>query len=263
MLGRRAFFREKIMPALSETPSRRTVVVTGASSGIGATLAERLGRGGWRVAALGRNMDELERVAARSGPDCLVVKVDVAREDEVVAAFETIGREFGQIDALAACAGISDSTPFLDIDAELFSRILSINTVGTFLCMREAVKIMRDGGRICTVSSVAGLRGGGVFGTAAYSASKGAIIALTKTAARTLAERRITVNCVVPGSTQTPMLEPFWVDEAQRQRVTSMIPLGRPGLPEEVASAIEWVLSPEAGFMTGSTVVVDGGLTMW
>lgn len=250
------------MPPSSEATPPRTVVVTGASSGIGAALAIRLGQSGWRVAALGRNTVELDRVAASAGSGCLPIKADVAREDEVVAAFATIGREFGGIDALVTSAGVSDSTPFLEIDAELFSRILSINTVGTFLCMREAVKIMRDGGRICTVSSVAGVRGGGVFGTAAYSASKAGIIALTKTAARTLAERRITANCVVPGSTQTPMLEPFWVDEAQRRRVTAMIPLGRPGLPEEIAAAIEWVLSPEAAFMTGSTIVVDGGLTM-
>lgn len=254
------------MPTSSQASSgqapSRTVVVTGASSGIGATLAERLGRGGWRVAALGRNGDELARVAAKAGPDCLPLKADIASEDDVVAAFAAVAGAFGQIDALVTCAGISDSTPFLDIDAELFSRILSVNTVGTFLCMREAVKIMRDGGRICTVSSVAGLRGGGVFGTAAYAASKAGIVALTKTAARSLAERRITANCVVPGSTQTPMLEPFWVDEAQRNRVTGMIPLGRPGLPEEIASAIEWVLSPEAAFMTGSTIVIDGGLTM-
>jgi len=242
---------------------QRAAVVTGASSGIGKVLAARLGRDGWRVAAMGRNREALDSLAREIGSDCLPVVADLADEAEVVRAFATVASEFGRIDALAACAGIADSTPFEEIDSALFQRILQVNTVGTFLCVREALKSMESGGRICTVSSVAGIRGGGVFGTAAYAASKGALIALTKTVARMLAPRNITANCVVPGSTHTPMLDQFWDDEAQRARVRAMIPLGRPGTPDEVASVIQWVLSEEAGFMTGSTVVIDGGLCMF
>lgn len=247
----------------TERSTLRHVVITGASSGIGATLARRMGRKGWRVAAMGRKRDELDRLAQDIGPGCLPVVADITDEADVVRAFAEIAGAFGRIDALATCAGIADSTPFEEIGTALFQHILQVNTVGTFLCLREALKSMDRGGRICTVSSVAGLRGGGVFGTAAYSASKGALIALTKTTARMLAPRGITANCVVPGSTHTPMLDQFWHDEAQQARVRGMIPLGRPGTPDEIASAIEWVLSEEAGFMTGSTMVVDGGLSMW
>ncbi|HUH48505.1 MAG TPA: SDR family NAD(P)-dependent oxidoreductase [Mycoplana sp.] len=250
------------MPTDTLSKATRTVAITGATSGIGFRLAERLGAKGWSVAALGRNRRELDRLAAAIGDRCLPIEADVSDETEVIRAFAEIARVFGRLDALAACAGISDATPFEEIDAEHFTRILQVNTVGTFLCMREALKTMESGGRICTVSSVAGVRGGGVFGTAAYSASKGALIALTKTAARTFAPRNITVNCVVPGSTHTPMLDQYWNDEAQRERVRAMIPIGRPGTSDEIASAIEWVISEESGFMTGSTIVVDGGLTM-
>ncbi len=169
----------------------------------------------------------------------------------MVAAFATVASAFGDLGALAACAGISDSTPFLELTAAVFERIYRINTVGTFLAMREAAKLMPSGGRICTVSSVAGLRGGGVFGTAAYASSKGGVIALTKTAARSLAGRGIAVNCVVPGPAHTAMLEPFWQKADDRERVERMIPLGRPGEAGEIAAAISWLLSPNASFVTG------------
>ena len=251
------------MSAEQKPSSSRTIIVTGATSGIGLAIARRRAASGDTVIAMGRNTDQLNRLHREFKDRISPIQLDISDEASVIAAFAQAGRDHGRIDAFAACAGIADATPLEEIDAALFARIMAVNAGGTFLCIREAIKLFGEKGRICTVSSVAGLRGGGVFGTAAYAASKGAIIALTKTVARDLAKRGITVNCVVPGSTHTPMLDQFWDSEEQRERIRSMIPVGRPGTPDEVASAIEWVISEEAGFMTGSTMVVDGGLCMW
>lgn len=244
-------------------PKGKVAVVVGAGSGIGASAVAVLAARGWRIAAVDRDLGAASAAADAAGEGHAAFRADISREAEVIETFAAIARTFGSVDGLAACAGVSDSTPFLELDADAFARMFAINTTGTFLAMREAVKLMPDGGRICTVSSVAGLRGGGVFGTAAYAASKGALIALTKTAARTFAPRKITVNCLVPGPVQTPMLEAFWGDEEQRRRVEAMIPLGRPGRVVEVASAIAWMFSAEAAFLTGSTIVVDGGMSMY
>jgi NAD(P)-dependent dehydrogenase (short-subunit alcohol dehydrogenase family) len=235
----------------------RYAVVTGAGQGIGAAVAAALNRHGFQVAAIDRDGD------AAAGAANFSVRADVGEEDQVGAAFRTIAARFPRLDALAACVGIVDVTPLLELTPEIFQRLYQVNVIGTFLCIREAAKLMTAGGRICTVSSVAGLRGGGVFGTGAYAASKAALLGLTKTAARELAKRKIAVNCVVPGPTDTPMLQGFWHDVQARERVQGMIPMGRPGTPEEIAETIAWLLSPAAAFVTGATIVADGGLTMY
>lgn len=241
---------------------RPTVVVVGAGSGIGSAAAEVLASKGWRLACLDVDLAGARTTADRLGDGHIAIQVDIASEESVIAAFREVEERFQRIDGLAACAGISESTPFEQLDAAKFARVFAVNATGTFLVMREAAKLMRDGGRMIAVSSVAGLRGGGVFGTAAYAASKGAVLALCKTAARALAPRKIRVNCLVPGPTQTAMLDAFWGDEAQRRRVEDMILLGRPGQAQEIGNVIAFLLSGEASFMTGSTVVVDGGMVM-
>lgn len=213
----------------SGNAASRRVVITGAGSGIGAAVARVMAEAGWRVAAINRDLARAEAVVTALGDGRVAVAADVGSESEMVAAFARIADRFGGVDGLA-CAGIADSTPLLELTPgpERFEAIHRVNVIGVFLALREAVKLMANGARICTVSSVAGLRGGGVFGTAAYAASKGGVLALTKTAARALAGRRIAVNCVVPGPVQTPMLEPHWARSDDRERVTRMIPLGRP-----------------------------------
>ncbi|MGD1066086.1 MAG: SDR family oxidoreductase, partial [Vulcanimicrobiaceae bacterium] len=131
-----------------------------------------------------------------------------------------------------------------------------------FLCVREAARRMRPGGRICTVASVAGKRGGGLSGTAAYAASKGAVLALTRNAARSLAPLGIAVNCVAPGVTATPMLREPMADGAHRARMEDAALLGRIAEPREIAEAIVWLLSPRASFVEGETLTVDGGLML-
>lgn len=236
-------------------------VVTGGGGGIGAATVARLARENWRIAVLDRDAAAAARVAQAAGSDHISVTVDVSDEAAVQAAFRHIADQFGTIDALATCAGIIDTTPFLDTDAATFRRLHDVNVVGTFLCIREAGRLMPPGGAICTLSSVAGMRGGGLVGTAAYSATKGALLALTKSAARALASRQIRVNCVALGSTDTPMLTLHTSTES-RARIESMIPLGRVGTAEEIAEAVAWLLSPAARYLDGATVVVDGGVVM-
>ncbi len=238
-----------------------TVIVTGGASGIGRAVCEVLARDGWRVAVADR-----DEVGARGVADAVggfPFTVDVAEEASVAALFERAYEAFGgRLDGLATSAGIVDVTPFFELDAAAFRRVHDVNLIGTFLCIREAALRMRDGGRIVTVASVAGKRGGGLHGTAAYAASKGAVLALTRSAARALAERHIAVNCVAPGPTDTPQVAGPSESPQERSRVEKMTLLGRYADPHEIAEAIAWLLSPAASYLNGETLVVDGGMLL-
>jgi NAD(P)-dependent dehydrogenase (short-subunit alcohol dehydrogenase family) len=235
-----------------------TVVVTGAASGIGAAVAHLLESQGARVVAL-----DLAWADKRSTDGRVVTTaLDVTDEQAVKACFEEIGGRFGPIHGLATCAGIVNSTDFQSLDAATFRGVYDVNVVGTFCCIREAALRMGQGSRIVTVSSVAGIRGGGLFGTAAYAASKGAVLALTKSAARALGPRGIAVNCVAPGPTDTAMTKPVFDNAALKESVSSLTALGRTADAKEIAEAIVWLLSPASSFVSGATLVVDGGITM-
>jgi NAD(P)-dependent dehydrogenase (short-subunit alcohol dehydrogenase family) len=238
----------------------RIAVVTGAASGIGAATARLLTRDGFRVACLDIDGAAAARVAQSLGEGHRGIAVDVTREDQVTAAFRAAAE--GPLAALATCAGIVDMTPFMDLRADTFRRVYDVNVVGTFLAIREAARHMAAGSRICTVASVAGLRGGGIAGTAAYAASKGAVIALTKAAARSLAERGICVNTVAPGPTVTPLVDAVRHDAETWRRIEGMTVLGRAAEAEEIAETIAFLLSPRASYVTGATLTADGGLVM-
>jgi len=238
---------------------KKRVAVTGAGSGIGAATAKLLIERGWQVVAMDRNPDAAKQVVG----DRPVIAVDVADEAAVIRAFDEARKILGGLDALAAIAGIYDTTPFFEITAEKYRRIHDVNVVGTFLCMREAAKTMEAGARICTVASVAGLRGGGLAGTAAYASSKGAILALTKNAARVLGPRGIAVNTIAPGMIDTPFAAGPLSDPSIKQRIEGMTSFNRLGSPEEIAAAIVWLLSAEASYVHGATLVADGGMVMY
>ncbi|HVJ52079.1 MAG TPA: SDR family NAD(P)-dependent oxidoreductase [Aliidongia sp.] len=237
----------------------RKAVVTGAGSGIGAATARLLIRSGWQVACLDRNETAARAVAG----DQPVFAVDVADEAAVIRSVAAAHDTLGGLDALATCAGIYDMTGFFECTAETFRRVHDVNVVGTFLCIREAAKRMRSGGRICTVGSVAGIRGGGLAGTVSYAASKGAVITMTKSAARELGPRGIAVNTVAPGMIETPFVTAPLANPDIRARIEGMTSFGRLGQPEEIAEAIAWLLSPAASYFHGATLVADGGMVMY
>ncbi len=257
----------------SAVEARPVAVVTGAASGIGAATMALLVSRGWRVAGIDIDGATLKSTVDRingktpSGTDVSSIAsafvADVADEAAVVSAFKEIESAFGTIHGLVTSAGMADTTPFMDLTVDIFRRAHDINVIGTWLCIREAALRMKPGGRICTVASVAGIRGGGLSGTAAYAASKGAVLALTKNAARALGERGISVNTVAPGATETPMIAAPLAIPGNRQRLESMNVQQRIASPEQIANAIAFLISPESSIITGSTLVADGGLLMY
>jgi len=241
---------------LSDVNGKR-VAVTGSSSGIGAATVALLAQQGWQVIGLDRNPGD-----ARSD-GMLSMQLDVADESAVCAAFSQIARTIGGLDALVTCAGLYETTPFFDTTASIFSRILAVNVTGTFLCIREAARAMQCGARICTISSVAGLRGGGIAGTVSYAATKGAVLALTKNAARELGPKGIAVNTVAPGMIDTPFAAVPLSDVSIRRRIEGMSSFARLGNAEEIAQTIAWLISPAASYVHGATIVADGGMVMY
>lgn len=253
------------------TTPARTAIVTGSASGIGAATVLELARLGYRTVGIDINLPGAQATAHKaehlhangSAPGHLALHADVTDEPRLMAAFDEALAFLGQLDGLVTCAGVADTTAFMDLGADTFRRLHEVNVIGTFVCIREAARRMPHGGRICTVASVAGLRGGGLLGTAAYASSKGAVLALTKNAARALAPLGISVNTLAPGATLTPMIAEHWKDEARRTLVESMSALHRTAQPIEMAAAIAFLLSPQASAITGTTLVADNGLAMY
>ena len=245
----------------------RTAIVTGAASGIGAATVLELSRQGYRTAGIDIAFDGAQATAREAaqlnGERHIAIHADVTDEPRLMAAFDEALAFLGGLDVLVTSAGVGETTPFMDLTVATFRAVNEVNVIGTFVCIREAAKRMRSGGRICTVASVAGLRGGGLSGTGAYAASKGAVLALTKNAARALAPQGICVNTIAPGATLTPMIAEHWKNDAHRTRVEGMSVLNRTALPHEMAAAIAFLVSPEASSITGSTLVADNGLVMY
>lgn len=246
--------------------TNRKAIVTGSASGIGAATVLALAEQGYHTVGIDCNLPGAEASALKArtaGGEHHALLCDVADEAQLVAVIAQAAALLGGLDALATCAGVTESSAFMDLSAKEFQSVYGINVIGTFVAIREAAKYMTAGGRICTIASVAGLRGGGLVGTAAYAASKGAVLALSKNAARSLAPLGISVNCIAPGATNTPMIAAVWADAALRKKVESMAPQNRTAEPHEIAANIAYLLSPQASYVTGATLVADGGLTMY
>jgi NAD(P)-dependent dehydrogenase (short-subunit alcohol dehydrogenase family) len=246
--------------------THRKAIVTGSASGIGAATVLALAAQGYDTVGIDCNLPGAEATALKAraaGGQHHALLCDVVDEPQFIAVMAQATALLGRLDALATCAGVAEKTPFMQLTAAEFKTTFDVNVMGTFLAIREAAKHMQSGGRICTVASVAGLRGGGLMGTAAYAASKGAVLALSKNAARSLAGQGISVNCIAPGATLTPMIADAWQNDALREKIEGMAVQNRTAEPHEIAANIVYLLSPQASYVTGATLVADGGLTMY
>lgn len=246
--------------------TNRKAIVTGSASGIGAATVLALARQGYDTVGIDCNLPGAEVTALKAqaiGGKHHGLNCDVANEPQLVAVMVQANALLGGLDALATCAGVAEKTAFMQLTAAEFKTTFDVNLIGTFIAIREAAKHMKSGGRICTVASVAGLRGGGLMGTAAYAASKGAVLALSKNAARSLAGQGISVNCIAPGATLTPMIAQAWQNEDLRHQIEGMAVQNRTAEPREIAANIAYLLSPQASYVTGATLVADGGLSMY
>ena len=241
----------------------QVAIATGAASGIGKATAIRLAGEGAAVVIADVNGEGAGAVAGsilEGGGRALALQVDVTDAPGVRAMTERAIDAFGKVDILVSNAGWDRAAPFADTDEELWDRVIAINYRGHLAVCHAALPYMRErgGGRIVTVASDAGRVGSS--GEAVYSGAKGAVIAFTKALAREVARYGINVNCVAPGLVDTPLLAEM--PEKLIAAIVRSIPLRRTGVPDEIAAAICFFASPDAAYITGQTLSVNGGLAM-
>ncbi len=238
----------------------KVAVVTGASRGIGRSIAERLAKDGARVVVnYTRSADEAKKVVAdieNGGGTAVAVQADVSKVSDIHRLFQETDKAFGRLDILVNNAGIFWTKPIIETSEEEYDRMFITNAKGPFFAIQEAAKHMADGGRIVNISTGATQ----VFfpGSSIYGGSKAALEYLTKVAAKELGARRITVNTVSPGYTDTDMLN----DPQLRAIGPQASPLGRLGTPKDIADVVAFVVSEEGGWITGDTIQAGGGVAM-
>jgi len=241
----------------------KVAVVTGGASGLGQAVARALVREGARVVLGDIDKAGLEQTVAELGASARGQRTDVSHREEIAALFRHCDDAFGPVEILVTCAGIISSAPLATMTEEEWDRVLAINTKGTFFCIQEAVARMvpLKRGRIITIGSDSVTRGGGRVATAAYTASKGAVVALTRNIARDLLGTGVSVNGVNPGPIDSPMHAPLTAE--QRGRVMGSIPLGWMAKPEEIANGVLFLASSRAAsYMYGTNLNIDGGTQM-
>ena len=250
----------------TETP-RRSAVVTGSNRGIGRAVAEELARAGFDVCvncSSERGLDEARAFAAALEADCgvraIAVAANVADAAEAAALVDAAQEAFGRVDVLVNNAGITRDGLLARMKDEDFDAVIDTNLKGTFLCMKAVSRIMMKQryGRIVNLSSVVGLRGNA--GQVNYAASKAGVVGMTKSLAKELASRGVTVNAVAPGFIETDMTAAM--PQAAKDAMMPTIPMQRLGAPEDVAKAVAFLASDEAAYVTGQVLAVDGGMAM-
>jgi NAD(P)-dependent dehydrogenase (short-subunit alcohol dehydrogenase family) len=237
-----------------------SAIVTGGACGIGLAVAERLLDDGWPVAVIDADEEALAEAEDRfTGENAVFLCADVTDEDEIAQNFDEAADALGPVGALVNSAGIARDISFEQTSAELLREILDVNLVGTFIAARAALERMGNTLAIVNIGSVSGLRAN--RGRTAYGASKAGVKMMTEVMALELASRGVRVNCVAPGPIETPLITRLHGTE-DRQNWLSRLPQRRYGMPEEVASAVAYLVSPEASYINGQTLAVDGGFVV-
>jgi len=250
-------------------------LVTGANSGIGEACALALGAAGAAVAVnYVSRPEDAERVAQqiRQGDgEAIALQADVSREEQVTGMFAELLKTFGTIDILVNNAGLQRDSPFHKMTLEQWNTVMGVNLTGQFLCAREAVREFLRRGVVSRVSSAAGkiicmssvhevIPWGGHVN---YAASKGGVMQLMKSMAQELAPKKIRVNSIAPGAIKTPINRSAWDTPGAEAELLRLIPEGRVGVPEDIAKAAVWLASDASDYVTGTTLFVDGGMTLY
>ncbi len=242
----------------------RVALVTGGSRGIGRAIALRLAADGHAVAvnyaANGAAAEEVVETITANGGTAIAVRADVGDTDAVTAMFETVEEHLGRVEVLVNNAGITRDDLLLRMGPEAWDQVIETNLRSVYLCSRAAMRGMLRSrwGRIISVGSISGISGNA--GQANYAASKAGIIGFSKSIAREIGSRNITVNVVAPGFIETDMTKGLGTEIAEE--VTRRVAVGRLGRPEEIAAAVGYLASDDAAYVTGQTLVVDGGLAL-
>jgi glucose 1-dehydrogenase len=249
-------------------------LVTGASSGIGAGVALALGAAGARVGVNFRSdPDGAEAVAKQiraSGGEAITIGADVAKEAEVLAMFDQFAQAFGRIDVLIANAGLQRDASLTRMSLADWQRVIDVNLTGQFMCMREAIRRFdaqppsqnsRARGRIVCMSSVHEVIPWA--GHVNYAASKGGVMLMMKSIAQEVAPRGIRVNSISPGAIRTPINRAAWETPEAEKKLLKLIPYGRVGEPDDIGQAALWLVSDLADYVTGTSLFVDGGMTLY
>jgi len=240
--------------------SGKTALVTGATGGIGGSIARALHAQGATVALSGTRKEVLDQLAAELGERAFVVSADLSNAESVEALVPAAEAAMGSVDILVNNAGLTRDGLFMRMKDEDWDLVLRVNLDAAFRLSRAAIRGMmkKRWGRIVTITSVVGTTGNA--GQANYAASKAALVGMSKALAAEVASRNITVNCVAPGFIATPMTDVL--NDKQREAILGTIPAGRLGAPDDIGAAVVYLASDEAGYMTGQTLHVNGGMAM-
>ncbi|MHC4288966.1 MAG: 3-oxoacyl-[acyl-carrier-protein] reductase [Planctomycetota bacterium] len=242
---------------------QRLAVVTGAARGIGRAIVMELLNQGRKVAGLDLNAEqlaELEKVAAEAGHSVITCQVDITQTDKLVETLEQLAQDHGGIGILVNNAGITRDRLMIQMDEDDFDKVIAVNLKAAFVATRVAARSMirNKFGRLVHISSVAGVMG--QAGSTNYAASKSGLIGMSKSIAREVGKKNVTSNCIAPGFIMTEMTEVL--PDIVKTEAKKVIPMKRFGKPEEIARAVAFLASDEAGYITGQVLCVDGGMAM-